>query len=495
MSLGVRLSARLPGRRGGAGPAEGGAVLAEGRAANLPVASPFVAGSPLCLRPNGKGLVLAEGDESLPVSLPPRPAFYGRRTAEGVPYRHIALLHGADCLASTVLQNCRFWATPARCRFCGIELSLAAGSTVALKTPAQLAEVAAFAAEHDGVRHVVLTTGTARSREEEVEHLARCARAVKDASGLPVHAQIMPPQKPGALDRLRSAGVDTLGIHIESFDAAVLRRMAPPKAALGLSAYVGAWRRAVECFGPGQVSSFVIAGLGERPESLLAGCELLSDLGVYPFLVPLRPIPGSALEGWRPPAPETMIGLYRRVAKMLGRKGISSRDCKAGCVRCGACSALAFFERPPSELICRPARTPDERRAALALRHRVFVAEQGLFAHSDRDPDDARSIHLVALRGRELLGTVRVFPVADSAEHWIGGRLAVQAGRRAAGVGKLLVREAVRTVGVRGCRRFTATIQEANVPFFRSLGWRPDGPPFEFHGRPHQPMAADLSSE
>lgn len=494
MSLGVRLSAGMSGRNGGAGPAEGGAVLVEGRAANLPIASPFVSDSPLCLRQNGAGLVLAGGDETLPVALPAAPAFYGRSTKDGVPYRHIALLHGSDCLASTVLQNCRYWGTPARCRFCGIELSLNAGDTVAVKTPAMLAEVAAFAAEHDGVRHVVLTTGTGR-RREEVDHLAACARAVKDASGLPVHAQIMPPRHGADLDRLKAAGVDTLGIHIECLDAAVLRRMAPPKAALGLSAYVAAWRRAVEVFGPGQVSSFVIAGLGERPESLLRGCELLSDIGVYPFLVPLRPIPGSLLDGWRPPPPEVMIDLYRKVAKMLGRKGIAARDCKAGCVRCGACSALPFFERPAAEMVCRPARNQEERAAALALRRRVFVEEQGLFAHSDLDPDDPRAIHLIALREGELVGTVRVFAVADSEEHWIGGRLAVTAGKRAAGAGKLLVREAVRTVGVRGCRRFTATIQEANVPFFLSLGWSLDGPPFTFHGRPHQPMRADLSSE
>ena len=48
-------------------------------------------------------------------------------------------------------------------------------------------------------------------------------------------------------------------------------------------------------FGRGQVSTYLIAGLGDRPEALVAMAETLLALGVYPFLVPFVPIAGTPL--------------------------------------------------------------------------------------------------------------------------------------------------------------------------------------------------------
>lgn len=490
-SWGLRLEGELDARRGGAGPAEGGAILLGGRPLSVPLASPFAAASPYSLRgTNGGAVLLKNGQEAAPVRLVPPPAFYERVTAAG-PGRGLALLHGADCLATTVLQTCAHWSGPRRCRFCGIELSLAGGGTPAAKDPAALAGLAAWARERDGVAHVVLTTGCGHPPGAEIAHLAACARAVKDASGLPVHAQCLPPEDLGRLAELKAAGVDTLGLHIESFDPVVLARQAPVKAELGLARFLTAWRAAVEAFGPGQVESFLLAGLGERAESLLEGAALLADLGVFPFLVPLRPIPGSLLAGAAPPPPGYMAGLYQGVAAVLEARGLSSAECRAGCVRCGACSALGYYERPAPALAAHPARDRAELARAMEVRRLVFVEEQGLFATSDVDEHDARAVHLVARLEGRVVGTVRTFTVGDDG-HWIGGRLAVLKEARASGAAQRLVRLAVATAKARGCARFTAHIQEPNVLFFRRLGWRAEGESFLHYGKPHRLMSADL---
>jgi hypothetical protein len=65
---------------------------------------------------------------------------------------------------------------------------------------------------------------------------------------------------------------------------------------IGIQHYERAWKKAVALFGPNQVSSFLIAGLGESPASIVWGSEVLADMGVYPFVVPFRPIPGSGME-------------------------------------------------------------------------------------------------------------------------------------------------------------------------------------------------------
>jgi len=258
-----------------------------------------------------------------------------------------------------------------------------------------------------------------------------------------------------------------------------------------LDHYEKAWKKAVQLFGDNQVSSFIIAGLGEHWRSILWGCELLADIGVYPYVVPLRPIPGSPMEHCLPPRADTMHRIYTAAAAILSRKGLSAGRSKAGCVRCGACSALPWYEEKDADIVCHRARSEQERQEAFAIRKAVFVVEQGLFEKTDIDENDARSIHLVAKRAGKIVGTVRVFPL-DGKGDWVGGRLAVSPGHRVGRVGATLVREAMKRVTKRGCRRFTAHIQQANVNFFKKLGWSPEGEPETYMGSPHQLMVADL---
>jgi radical SAM protein (TIGR04043 family)/putative N-acetyltransferase (TIGR04045 family) len=492
-SLGLILEESFLKRKGGAGPAEGGTIVVAGRAISVPTGSPYVGRSPYDLK-NIAGVfwICKKATPLVPVETVPPPGFYRHRTAEGIPFQKIALLHGRDCLATTVLQTCDHWQSHRQCRFCGLEVSLRNQSTLPSKTPEQLAEVARKAKELDGIRQVVLTTGAASSPGDEILQLSRCAAAIKQATGLPIHAQCLPPVPLGGLNSLREAGVDTIGLHIESFDREILARMAPAKAAIGHSTYERAWKEAVELFGPNQVSSFLIVGLGEAQDSIIQGSERLADLGVFPFVVPLRPIPGSAMEEALPPDPGIMTEIYEKVAEILSRKGLSSKKSLAGCVRCGACSALPFYEQPVERIVCHPSRTRRELARAMAIRHQVFVDEQRLFSETDRDENDPKSIHLVAENEGEIVGTVRVFPVENNG-HWIGGRLAIQKDFRLSGAGERLVQAAVAQVKRKGCTCFTAHIQQENVPFFARLGWKPVGQVFEYRRKPHQLMEADFT--
>jgi len=273
-----------------------------------------------------------------------RPRYYDLTTPEGISLEKIALTHGCDCLASTVYQDCVYRNTGQQCRFCGIGLSLQNGATIREKAPADLACAAALAQQNDGIRHVTLTTGAWPDETAGMAHLAQCVAAIKQASGLPIHVQVCPPEHMDAIDRLRHAGADTIGIHIETAGALLLEQVAPAKAARGLATYIKCWEHAVSVFGKNQVSSFLIAGLGEPQEKIISTADLLCSLGVFPFLLPLRPIPGTPLAGARPPQPGVMLSLYAEVVKILKKYGMSSKSSKAGCVRCGACSALALFE-------------------------------------------------------------------------------------------------------------------------------------------------------
>lgn len=341
-SAGVRLETPVETRTGGAGPTDAGMLWIEG----FPVTAPTTSGSPYVLRSedNGAQGLYRDGVRLASATGARRPRFYDRTTADGTPYWKIALLH-LDSLASTVVQACNYWNTADQCTFCGIGVSLESGSTVARKTPEQLAEVAVAAKELDGAVDATLTTGSSVAPDRGARYVARCGRAVKDAAGLPVEIQFEPPRELGILDEVHATGgADAVGIHVETFDPAVLARVAPGKARTGLDTYYRTWERAVALWGRGRVSTYVILGLGEDPDLTVAGCRRAIDIGVYPFVVPLRPVAGSLLADATPPDAAYTDRVYQKVAAYMTERGMSSADAVAGCARCQACSALGAVQ-------------------------------------------------------------------------------------------------------------------------------------------------------
>jgi radical SAM protein (TIGR04043 family) len=344
-SYGVKADYTVDHRAGGAGPAEGITLILNNRPVTVPTAGPFVRHSPFSLiRHNGRHVLFNNGSALTEVSITPLPLYYVLETADGIPYKHIALVHGINCLASTVLQKCTYWNTPEGCQFCGIEISLQSNSTTPQKTPQQLLEVSQAAIRLGTISHITLTSGSQADSTSEVEHLASCCNHLKRGIDLPIHVQIMPPREPRLLELLKQSGVDTIGIHIESFDRAVLNKVAPCKAHYSLQDFISSWKECVRLFGVNQVSSFIILGLGETAQSVFEGVKLLCDMGVYPFIVPLRPIPGTPLGMHHPPHPDYLIHIYEQAAVILKKSGLSWKNSQAGCVRCGACSGLPDFE-------------------------------------------------------------------------------------------------------------------------------------------------------
>src|SRR6202007_550518 len=139
--------------------------------------------------PDGKGTsALMRGTIPIAnISFPKAPRFYALQTMEGVPYSHIATLHSADVLATTVLQTCiRYESRRKTCKFCAIGQSLAAGRTIAHKAPEQLAEVARAAVLLDGVKHMVLTTGTPNGTDRGARVLCESAAGIRAAVDIPI---------------------------------------------------------------------------------------------------------------------------------------------------------------------------------------------------------------------------------------------------------------------------------------------------------------------
>ncbi|ORE98405.1 radical SAM protein [Aurantimonas sp. 22II-16-19i] len=336
-------------RRGGAGPSDHKAVTIGTTTVMVPVHTAPAFDSPYLVdAPDAAGLSRVTRDrvEVAKVRFPSRPRFYDLTTADGIPYNKIAVLHSRDVLATTVLQTCiRYESRKKTCQFCSIGQSLAAGRTIAHKTPAQLAEVARAAVELDGVRHMVMTTGTPPGKDRGAAVLAESARAVKAAVDLPIQAQCEPPEDDDWHQRMREAGVDALGMHLEAVTPEVRQAIMPGKASVPLEKYFSSFEAAVKVFGRGQVSTYILAGLGDTAEAILAISEKLCAIGVYPFVVPFVPISGTPLESHAAPSADFMASVLAPLAGMIRNAGMSSGEIKAGCGRCGACSALSTYEK------------------------------------------------------------------------------------------------------------------------------------------------------
>ncbi|MBS9433715.1 MSMEG_0568 family radical SAM protein [Photorhabdus hainanensis] len=335
-------------RKGGAGPSDHKALSLDGQTMMIPVLNLAAQDSPYTAKPephSDKVIVFKNRIPVATLTAPARPRFYDLKTAEGITYEQIATLHSRDVLATTVLQHCiRMKDKATACQFCSIDQSLKEGRTLPRKRPEQLAEVAKAAVELDGVKQMVITTGTPNTGDRGAKILYDSVKAIKAQVDLPIQVQCEPPDDFVWFQRLKDAGAVSIGMHLEAVSERVRQKIMPGKAEVSLEKYFAAFEAAVEVFGRGQVSTYILAGLGDTEREIVEMTAKLTEIGVYPFVVPFVPIRGTPLEHHPKPDQAFMQSLYPKIGQQLKQHGLNSENTQAGCAKCGACSSLKAYE-------------------------------------------------------------------------------------------------------------------------------------------------------
>lgn len=126
-------------------------------------------------------------------------------------------------------------------------------------------------------------------------------------------------------------------------------------------------------------------------------------------------------------------------------------------------------------------------KAALGLRHEVFVVEQGVPVEEEIDEDDPIATDLVAFHAGELVGTLRV---VFKLEHAKIGRVAVRRERRGLGIARSMMASAMEFCREVGVGRFYLTAQADKLGFYEKLGFVAFGPQFTDADMPHFAMKA-----
>ncbi|MFW9988825.1 MAG: radical SAM protein [Candidatus Odinarchaeota archaeon] len=279
------------------------------------------------------------------LTLVKNPEFYDLKTSDGINMNRIALVHGVDCLASTVYQKCIYWACGEPCKFCGIELSLQYDTTIEEKTPKQMLEVISAAKNEGRCTHMTLTSGTDENIDKGANRYIELLKNIRNSySTLPLHVQIEALEDMRYIDKLKEAGADTIGIHIEVLNDKLRKEITPGKYNLSYELFEINWKHSIDIFGKNQVSSYILTGFGESKVEFIKDVEKIISIGVIPYITPVRAIPNKKdlpITNY-----QELLDIYKKSGELMREYGVNPLKNKAGCVRCGGCSAIneAYLE-------------------------------------------------------------------------------------------------------------------------------------------------------
>jgi len=136
----------------------------------------------------------------------------------------------------------------------------------------------------------------------------------------------------------------------------------------------------------------------------------------------------------------------------------------------------------------------EARDAAYAIRHAVFVEEQGISADLEIDDYDSIAEHALAYVNGQCVATARIYLDEQNPSKAKIGRMAVLKEFRGQGIGTALLGEAIRAGMMQGASVFELHAQQSAVPFYAKLQFKPDGAIFDEVGIPHQCMRLVLGA-
>jgi predicted GNAT family N-acyltransferase len=126
-----------------------------------------------------------------------------------------------------------------------------------------------------------------------------------------------------------------------------------------------------------------------------------------------------------------------------------------------------------------------EMETVFQIRDEVFVDEQRLTDDARHDPDDAESIHFLAFRGAEPIGTGRLTMLGHEAQvAWVATRRPY----RGAGAGKAIMRAIIDRARREGADHVLLNAQTHAIGFYEELGFHTVGTEFFMSGIGHQVM-------
>jgi len=202
-----------------------------------------------------------------------------------------------------------------------------------------MSEVISAAKKEGRCSHMTLTSGTDENTDKGANRYIELLKGVKkNHPDIPLHVQIEALEDFSYINKLKEAGADTIGIHIEVLDEELRKEITPGKFGISYQLFEENWKHAVDVFGKNQVSSYILTGFGESKSDFINDVETIISIGVIPYITPVRSIPGQ--KNLPMTYYKDLLEIYKDSAKLMKQYGVNPLENRAGCVRCGGCSAI-----------------------------------------------------------------------------------------------------------------------------------------------------------
>jgi predicted GNAT family N-acyltransferase len=121
-------------------------------------------------------------------------------------------------------------------------------------------------------------------------------------------------------------------------------------------------------------------------------------------------------------------------------------------------------------IIIRAANTTQDIEACFRIREEVFIVEQSVPVDLERDEQDIKALHFIALADGQSVGTARVV-LKDNGMSAKISRVAVCQSNRGFGIGKLLIAAIEANPDVRHVHNFLLDAQTHALQFYAGLGY------------------------
>ncbi len=180
---------------------------------------------------------------------------------------------------------------------------------------------------------ISLTSGVAKSPDDEVRRAVEIVKALRARYDVPIGVSVYPTKT--SSEELKAAGATEIKYNVETMDPEIFEKYCP---GLSLSFILESLEKAVLIFGRNRVSSNFILGLGENDKCVETGVRTLAEMGVIPILRPISPHPlrSGEIDAKRPSA-ERLLRLSKMMLQVLEEHGLRADLAETMCLRCTSC--------------------------------------------------------------------------------------------------------------------------------------------------------------
>lgn len=221
------------------------------------------------------------------------------------------------------------------CKFCSVPKLQGK-----IKTLDEVITIVENARKTGRLKVIALTSGIAKSPEEEIDRVIQTVKALKKYN-LPIGVSVHPTND--SSKRLKEAGVDEIKYNVETMDRAIFQQVCIGRKGHSLDYILKSLGDAVNIFGKNKVSTNFIIGLGETDECVRHGVEYLAKMGVIPVLRPITipPLRKGELTATRP-SPERLLKLTKITHEILDKYDLSAEVSQTMCLPCTGCDLTPY---------------------------------------------------------------------------------------------------------------------------------------------------------